>query len=185
MARFTILLALVAAVSAFQGLAAPRVSSKVAMSRVAVAPVAMADEPSEKAKVIGAAAVGGFIGVYFLHELSYGLFFAAVLAYGATLSNSFGELSKTTGSTAAKAYSKALELNEQYDLLPKAKGALDTVTTAADNLNANYGLTAKVDEKLQISEKLALAGSKVDELKSSVSTKLDDLKTKAAANKTE
>lgn len=49
-------------------------------------------------------------------------------------------------------YSKSLELNEQYDVLPKAKSALDTVSTAAANIDANYGITAKVDEQLKISQ---------------------------------
>ena len=48
-------------------------------------------------------------------------------------------------------YSKTLELNEQYDVVPKAKSALDTVTTAAANLDANYGVTAKIDDQLKIS----------------------------------
>ena len=34
-------------------------------------------------------------------------------------------------------------------MLPKAKSAIDTVVTVADNLNKNYGLTDKIDEKLQ------------------------------------
>ena len=48
-------------------------------------------------------------------------------------------------------YSKTLELNEQYDVLPKTKSALDTVTTAAANLDANYGITAGIDDKLKLS----------------------------------
>merc|ERR1719218_318785 len=125
--------------------------SKLAMSRVAPALIVM-EEPSDKAVVIGAAAVGGVVGVYLFHELSTGLFLAAVLAYGATLSNSFGEAASSAGSAAAKVYSKTLELNEQYDVLPKPKSALDTVTTATSNLNKNYGITAKIDEQLKLSE---------------------------------
>merc|ERR1719231_680917 len=104
------------------------------------------EEPSDKAVVIGAAAVGGILGVYLFHELSAGVILGGVGAYAATLSNSFGEGAKTAGSAAAKVYSKTLELNEQYDVIPKAKSAVDTVTTAASNLDKNYGLTAKVDE---------------------------------------
>jgi hypothetical protein len=178
--RFAILLAIAAFASAFQGHAVAPRSSKIAASRFAAAPVAMADEPSEKAVVIGAASVGGVLGVYLFHELSTGLLLASVGAYVATLGNSAGSATKVAGSTAAKAFSKALELNEQYDVLPKTKGALDTVSIAAGNLNENYGITDKIDAQLKISDKLALAGSKVDELKSSVSDKLDDLKTKAS-----
>merc|ERR1712037_93134 len=178
--RFAILLAIAAFASAFQGHAVAPRSSKIAASRFAAAPVAMADEPSEKAVVIGAASVGGVLGVYLFHELSTGLLLASVGAYVATLGNSAGSATKVAGSTAAKAFSKALELNEQYDVLPKTKGALDTVSIAAGNLNENYGITDKIDAQLKISDKLALAGSKVDELKSSVSDKLDYLKTKAS-----
>jgi len=180
MARFSLLLALVASASAFQGIAAPRFESKLAASRVAPSQIAMA-EPSDKATVIGAAAVGGVLGVYLFHELSAGILLSVVLAYGATTSSSFGEASKTVGSTASKAYDKALELNEQYDVVPKAKGALDTVVIATSNLNDNYGVTKKIDEKLGVSDKVALAAAKVDDVKSSVSSKVDDLKSKASS----
>merc|ERR1711918_221075 len=107
----------------------------------------------------GAAAVGGILGVYFFHELSTGVILAALFAYGSTLSNSFGSATKTAGSAAAKVYGKTLELNEQYDVLPKAKSALDTVSTAAANLDSNYGISAKVDEKLKISAAVEKATS--------------------------
>jgi len=172
----TLLLAFAAAASAFQGaVLPPRMESKLAASRVAVSNVRM-EEPSEKAVIIGAAAAGGIVGVYLFKELSAGLLWAAVLAYGATLSNGFGNFAKSTGSTASKAYGKAVEWNEQYDVLPKAKTAIDTVSTAAGNLNENYGITAKIDEKLKVSEYVALAGSKVEEVKATVTDKVDDLK---------
>ena len=117
----------------------------------------------------------------------------------------------------------------QYDVLPKAKGALDTVTTAASNLDANYGITSKIDEQLKLSQVTSLpphprahptphphasrarsnsrsssrssqlaarsspspspspspqavesATSKLDEVKSSLTAKVDDLKSKAS-----
>lgn len=136
-------------------------------------------EPEGKSIVIGAAAAGGIIGVYLFHELSTGVLLAVALAYGATLSNKFGEISKSTGTVAAKAYSKTLELNEQYDLVPKAKTALDTASTAAANLDKNYGITAKIDDQLKISQAIDKATAKVDEVKSSVSDKLTDLKAKS------
>lgn len=68
-------------------------------------------------------------------------------------------------------------------MLPKAKTALDTVSTAAGNLNDNYGITAKIDEKLKVSEYLSLAESKLEDVKGTVTTKIDDLK--AAADKKE
>ena len=90
--------------------------------------------------------------------------------------------SQSAGSTASKAYGKATELNEQYDVVPKAKSALDTVVVAADNLNNNYGLTDKIDKQLKVSENLAIAASKVDSVKSSITDKVDDLKTKASSS---
>merc|ERR1712087_739411 len=98
------------------------------------------------------AAVGGLVGIYLFKEISAGILWAIVLAYGATLSNGFGNFAKSTGGTASKAYTKALDLNEQY------------------------GITAKIDEKLKVSEYVALAGSKIDEVKGSVTDKIDDLK---------
>merc|ERR1719201_1748916 len=175
MARFTLLLALVAAASAFQGIAAPRFGSKLAASRDAPSHLVM-EEPSEKAAVIGAAAVGGLVGIYLFKEISAGILWATVLAYGATLSNGFGDFSKSAGSTASKAYTKGLELNEQYDVVPKAKTALDTVSTAASNLNENYGVTAKIDEQLKLTEKAESLTAKFDEVKGSVTDKLTDLK---------
>ena len=177
MARFTVLAALLAVASAFNG-ASPMVRSKVAASRVAPARIAMAE--STKETVIGAACVGGFLGVYLFHEVSAGAVLACTLAYGATLNNQFGEVAKTTGDYASKAYAKTLELNEQYDVLPKVKGAADTVTTAASNLDKNYGLTAKVDEKLKLTEALDKVTSKIDDVKSSVTDKVADLKAKAS-----
>mmetsp|Transcript_22032 Transcript_22032/g.36389 ORF Transcript_22032/g.36389 Transcript_22032/m.36389 type:complete len:184 (-) Transcript_22032:35-586(-) len=180
MARFSLLAGFFAAAAAFQSPAAPLLSSKIAASRVAPSRIAM-EEPSEKAVIVGAASVGGFVGMYLFHEISAGILLASTLAYGATLGNSFGSASKTAGATASKAYSKALELNEQYDVLPKAKGALDSVSTAATNLNENYGITAKIDEQLKLSQALDTASAKVDEVKTSVNSKLADLKAKADA----
>ena len=69
----------------------------------------------------------------------------------------------------------------QYDVLPKAKGALDTVTTAASNLDANYGITSKIDEQLKLSQAIDNVSDKIDEVKSSVTSKVDDLKSKASS----
>jgi len=152
--------------------------SKLSASRVQTAAITM--EESSKATVIGAAAVGGIIGVYFGHELSNGIVCAAILAYGATLGNRFGDFAKSSGNTAAKVYSKTLELNEQYDVLPKVKTAADVVSTAAGNLNENYGITKKVDAQLKISPALDKAVANFDNFKSTVTSKVDDLKTKAS-----
>jgi len=84
-------------------------------------------------------------------------------------------------SSAAKVYGKTLELNEQYDVVPKAKSALDTVSTAAANLDANYGVTAKIDDQLKLSQSVEKVTAKVDELKETLTSKVDDLKSKASA----
>lgn len=185
MTRLTLLFAFMAGAAAFQGLAAvPQLQSKMLASRVAPCAVSMQEgEPSEKATIIGAASVGGILGVYLFHDLSAGVLLAAALAYGATLSNSFGTASKTAGSAATKAFTKAVDVNEQYDLLPKAKSALDAAGTTASNLNENYGLTAKIDETLQLSAAVEKASSKVKDLKSSVDDKLSEIK--AAASTTD
>lgn len=179
MARFVVIVALFAGVSGFQSPVSQMLRSRVASSRVAPAAITMVEEPSGKAVVIGAAAVGGVVGVYLFHELSTGVLLACIAAYGATLSNSFGDAAKTAGTAASKVYSKTLELNEQYDVLPKAKSALDTVTTATSNLDKNYGITTKIDEQLKISQAVEKVTDKVAEVKASVTDKVSDLKAKA------
>merc|ERR1711935_939539 len=149
-------------------------TSKVSMSKVARTPE-LEMQASSKATVIGAAAVGGIVGVYFFHELQTGLIFAAILAYASTTASQFGSAAES----AVKVYDKTLELNAQYDLLPKLKSATDTATTAASNLDKNYGITSKIDEQLKISQAVDKASAKVNELKSSVTNKVDDLKSKA------
>ena len=119
MARCFLSLALVASASAFSGVAPVPVTSKMAMSRVAARTPELEMQASSKATVIGAAAVGGIVGVYFFHELQTGLILAAVLAYASTTASSFGSFAESSGETAVKVYDKTLELNAQYDLLPK------------------------------------------------------------------
>jgi len=138
------------------------------------------EDPNSKAVTIGAASVGGIVGVYLFHELSTAVFLAILFAYGSTLSNGFGNATKNAGSAAAKVYSKTLEINEEYDVVPKAKSALDTVTTAAANLDANYGVSASIDEKLKLSASYEKAIDKLDDIKGSVSGKVDELKSKAS-----
>merc|ERR1712128_166263 len=159
---------------AFSGIAPAPMTSKVSMSKVARTPE-LEMQASSKATVIGAAAVGGIVGVYFFHELQTGLIFAAILAYASTTASQFGSAAESAG----KVYDKTLELNAQYDLLPKLKSATDTATTAASNLDKNYGITSKIDEQLKLSQAVDKAGAKVNELKSSVTDKVDDLKSKA------
>ena len=177
MVRALLSLALVASASAFGGVMPAPTSSKLALSRVArTADVQM----QEKSVIVGAAAVGGLAGVYLTGEIQTGLIFAAVLAYSTTTASKFGNFAKGTGENAAKVWDKTSELNEQYDLLPKAKTLTDTVVTAGSNLDKNYGITAKIDEQLKLSQAIDKAGAKVDELKGSVTSKVDELKSKAS-----
>merc|ERR1719253_2555274 len=165
MARFFLLASALAVAAAFQAPASVKLAASRMPAPVRTAVVSM-EEPADKGVTVGAAAVGGILGVYFFHELSTGVILAALFAYGSTLNNSFGSATKTAGSAAAKVYGKTVELNEQYDVLPKTKSALDTVTTAAANLDANYGITSSIDEKLQLSAAVDKATSKVEDLKS-------------------
>merc|ERR1719217_742043 len=156
--------ALVASASAFGGVAPVPAASKLSISKVTV---------------IGAGAVGGILGIYFTGELQSGLILGSVLAYASTTSSKFGGYAESAGETAVKVYDKTLELNAQYVLLPKIKSATDTVVIAGSNLDKNYGFTSKIDEQLKISQAIDKATSKVDELKSSVTGKVEDLKAKA------
>lgn len=183
MLRITLFAALAAAAAGFN---APMSKASVSAARPAVAAPRFADvrmdEPSDKAVAIGAASVGGILGVYLFGDLGTAAFLAIVGAYGSTLSNGFGDATKSAGTFASKAYGKSLEINEEYDVLPKAKSALDTVTTAAGNLDANYGITTKIDEQLKLSQAVEKVTDKIDEVKSSVSSKVDDLKSKASSS---
>ena len=127
MLRITLFAALAAAAAGFN---APMSKASVSAARPAVAAPRFADvrmdEPSDKAVAIGAASVGGILGVYLFGDLGTAAFLAIVGAYGSTLSNGFGDATKSAGTFASKAYGKSLEINEEYDVLPKAKSALDT-----------------------------------------------------------
>merc|ERR1719460_3358151 len=182
MLRCVLVASLAAAAAGFQGPASKmgvQARPMVAQPRFAAARM---EEPSPKAVTIGAASVGGILGVYLFKDLGTAVFLAALLAYGSTLSNGFGEATKSAGGFASKAYGKTLEINEEYDVLPKAKSALDTVSTAAANLDANYGITSKIDDQLKLTAAVDKVTDKLDEVKTSVSTKVDDLKAKASSS---
>jgi len=69
----------------------------------------------------------------------------------------------------------------EYEVLPKAKSAVDTVVTVADNLNKNYGLTDKLDEKLKLSERAESLTSKFETQKDKLTARVDELKEKASS----
>jgi hypothetical protein len=145
--------------------------------------VRMEGEPSSKAVTIGAAALGAVAGVVLTGEVTTAAAFAAAAAYATTLDNSVGGAVKTGGSLAAKAYDKTLEINEQYDVVSKVKGATDTVVTVADNLNKNYGVTDKIDEKLKIRATYEKATDKLGEVKDQLSSKVDEISESATKSK--
>ena len=112
---------LVASASAFGGVAPVPAASKLSISKVAARTPLVEMQASSKAIVIGAGAVGGILGIYFGHELQSGLILGAILAYSSTTASTFGGYAESAGETAVKVYDKTLELNTQYDLLPKVR----------------------------------------------------------------
>ena len=113
--------------------------------------VAMMAEPTPKALAIGAAAGAGLLAVQLTGDLTTSAVLAIVCAYGTTLDNGFGSATKSLGSACSKVYDKTLDLQEEYELIQKAKSAIDTTVNVADNLNSNYQITGKIDEKLKLS----------------------------------
>jgi len=145
-------------------------------------PKMMADsEPSAKAMAIGAAAGAGLIGIQLTGDLTTSAVLAIVCAYGTTLSNTFGSATKSLGSACSKVYDKTLDLQEEYELIQKAKSAIDTTVTVADNLNQNYEITGKIDEKLKLSVAVDKVLANVDDIKVGVTSKAEELKSKATA----
>merc|ERR1719160_1190650 len=134
------------------------------------------EEPTEKAKTIGAASLGGALGVVLFGSLPGAILLAGAGAYAATKNDTV----KSAGGAAATVYSKAVDLEQEYEVLPKAKSAIDTVVTVADNLNKNYGLTDKIDEKLQLTGRIDSLSEKFTAQKDKLSAKVDELKEKAS-----
>merc|ERR1719473_65118 len=135
------------------------------------------EEPTEKEMTVGAAGLGGALGVILFGSLPGAAVLAAAGAYAATKSDAV----KSAGGAAANVYSKAVDLEQEYEVLPKAKSAVDTVVTVADNLNSNYGLTDKLDEKLMLSERAESLTDKLSMQKNKLTSKVDELKDKASS----
>jgi hypothetical protein len=135
------------------------------------------EEPTEKEKTLGAAGLGGVLGVVLFGSLPGAVLAAGAAAYACTKSDAV----KSAGEATAKVYTKAVELEQEYEVLPKAKSAVDTVVTVADNLNKNYGLTDKLDEKLQLSARAESLTEKFNSQKDKVTGKFDELKDKASS----
>merc|ERR1719321_1967905 len=83
------------------------------------------DTDKSQAVTVGAACVGGILGVYFFHELTTAVLLAIVFAYGSTVNNGFGNATRKAGDIANNVYDKTIELNDQYDVLNKARKAAD------------------------------------------------------------
>jgi hypothetical protein len=147
-------------------------TSDAVRSRLADA-IKMADEPTEKATIIGSAALGAIFGAQ-VGDMSDVILYSLIGAYGATLSNNLGENVRKGGDAAVKAYDKAVDVNDKYDILPKGKKTADAVFSVADNINTNYGITEKIDSRLMLSDKF-------DTLKATVDSKLDDVKSSVDA----
>merc|ERR1740129_1871971 len=96
-----------------------------------------------------------------------------------TLSNAFGSATRSLGSACSKVYDKTLDIQEEYELVQKAKSAIDTTLTAADNLDQNYQITGKIDEKLKLSAAVDRARASVDDFRATASSKVEDFKSKA------
>eukprot|EP00427_Karlodinium_veneficum_P022491 CAMPEP_0169109568 /NCGR_PEP_ID=MMETSP1015-20121227/26034_1 /TAXON_ID=342587 /ORGANISM="Karlodinium micrum, Strain CCMP2283" /LENGTH=206 /DNA_ID=CAMNT_0009171273 /DNA_START=74 /DNA_END=694 /DNA_ORIENTATION=+ len=144
---------------------------------------AMVEEPDDTAKTIGAAAAGGLLGVFFQQDIVAVGLLALAAAYASTLSNDVGDVTKKVGGFAAKSYSKVKEINEEYDILAKAKGATDSVVTVVDNINKNYGITDKIDEKLMLTDKVGKVTDKISQTVSTITDKAEELKSKATSSK--
>jgi cell division septum initiation protein DivIVA len=137
-------------------------------------------EANDQAVAVGAAALFATLDIgLFEADLPSAAIVALLAAYASTLDNALGDATKSAGRFASNVYGKAKELNEQYDLLPKAKSAADTVTTVADNVNSNYGLTDKLDEKLKLSEKISTVTEKIGDVKGKVTSTVDEISSAA------
>merc|ERR1719171_2172553 len=140
--------------------------------------LAVGGEADEKAKTIGAAGIGGVAGIVLFGSLPWTIGLGALAAYASTKSDAV----KSAGGVAADVYSKAVELEQEYEVLPKAKSAVDTVVTVADNLNKNYGLTDKIDEKLQLTGRIDSLSEKLTAQKDKITARVDELKEKASSS---
>ena len=118
------LFAALAARHAFQ-LGAPMMNARRRRSCRARRPRSLRCRPARSRRSSARRRSNGIVGVYLFHELSTGVLLALIAAYAATTASTFGDATRSAGSAADKVYSKTLELNEQYDLLPKAKSAAD------------------------------------------------------------
>jgi len=164
------------------GAGAAGVAAGVALKRP-VATLAVSSDDSNQGVAVGAACVGGILGVYFFGDISTAVILALIFAYASTKDNGFGNAIGKAGSAYNTVYDKTVELNDQYDILRKAKSAADVTVAAAVDLDESYQLTARVDEKLKLSQAVDKVTSKIGEVTEQfpkkISEKVEDLKTKS------
>lgn len=139
---------------------------------------AAAEEPSSgRAATIGAAAIGGVLGIQIFHGLSSAVVLALILAYTSTLTNNVGGATKMVGLFAVKAWTKIRQINDQYEVLWKAKnvtdvvmqaakGATDKVLVVVDKVNPKP--FAKIDNKFKLSQALGKLSDKVKEVERAI-----------------
>jgi len=166
------------------GAGAAGAAAGMALKRPLAALAVSADaDDSKQAVAVGAACVGGILGVFFFHELSTAVILALIFAYGSTKDNGFGNATRKAGDVYNQVYDKTVALNEEYEILNKAKSAADFTVAATVDLDQNYQLSSRVDEKLKLSQAYDKAKTKFDEVTEQfpqkISQKVEDLKTRS------
>jgi hypothetical protein len=100
---------------------------------------------------------------------------AGLTAYLTTTDSQAGDIATSGGAFVSKSYKATVKFVAEKDLLPKAKGITDKVVYALQAVDNNYGISATIDEKLLISDKVASASDKIAEVRSSVTSKVNEL----------
>merc|ERR1711907_459042 len=143
----------------------------------------MSDEEATQAEGLGALAVVSAASLVVTDSLVVSAVLGGLGAYAATRGDSLGNAFRKVGSTAAGVLDKAKELNGQYNVLDKTKGALDFTVDKTQQLNDQYGVTdklgkqaSKVADELQISDAIEKVKSQVQSTTDSVKSKVDELK---------
>lgn len=163
-----------ASVSAFSAVRAPRVAAPV-VARSSRAIVMSSEEPSSQESATAAALTGAFLGIYVLDNLLLAGILAGLTAYLTTTDSQAGDIVSSGGALVSKSYKATVKFVAEKDLLPKAKTLTDKVVAALAAVDNNYGISAKIDEKLMISDKVASATEKISEVKSTVTSKVNEL----------
>jgi hypothetical protein len=133
------------------------------------------EEPTPQESAIAAALTSAFFGIYVLDNLLTAGLLAGLTAYLTTTDSQAGDIATSGGAFVSKSYKATVKFVAEKDLLPKAKGITDKVVYALQAVDNNYGISATIDEKLLISDKVASASDKIAEVRSSVTSKVNEL----------